>query len=76
MPEAFGDWDTDNDIDVEGHYKKWKKILAEMMIMVLLQLVSNMALLIPLFITGNITFSPIYKLLLVKEDGDHINFEF
>ena len=75
MPEAFGDWDTDNDLDVKGHYKKWKQILAEMMIMVSLQLVSNMALLIPFFITGNITFLPIYK-FLSEEDADHINYEF
>ena len=52
MPEAYGDWDTDNDLDLDGHLKKWKKVLTEMLVMVLLQFVTNICLLIPLFITG------------------------
>ena len=52
MPEAYGDWDTDNDLDIDGHLKKWKKVLTEMLVMVLLQFVTNICLLIPLFITG------------------------
>ena len=54
IPEAFGDWDTDNEIDVNGHRMKWQKILIEMLIMVLLQFITNMALLVPFFITGTI----------------------
>ena len=52
MPEAFGDWDTDHDLDVDGHFKKWKRVLIEMFVMVLLQFITNMLLLIPFFITG------------------------
>ena len=52
MPEAYGDWDTDNDLDLDGHLKKWKKVLTEMLVMALLQFVTNICLLIPLFITG------------------------
>ena len=52
MPEAYGDWDTDPDLDLDGHLKKWKRVLLEMFLMVLLQFVTNLCLLVPLFITG------------------------
>ena len=52
-PEAFGDWDNDCNLDVAGHWKKWKKVLAEMLLMVLMQLISNFILLVPFFVTGN-----------------------
>ena len=52
MPEAFGDWDGDNSLNIEGHKKMWNNILAEMMIMVGLQCLTNMILLTPLLITG------------------------
>ena len=54
MPEAYGDWDTDHELDVNGHFKKWKRVLLEMFLMVLLQFVTNLCLLVPFFITGKI----------------------
>ena len=54
IPEAYGDWDTDHSLDLKGHLKKWKKVLVEMLVMVLFQLVTNVCLLLPLFITGMI----------------------
>ena len=51
-PEAYGDWDTDHDLDVAGHLKKWKSILTESLVMILMQCLSNLILLVPLFVTG------------------------
>ena len=53
FPEAYCDWDSDNDLDLNGHYKKWKAVLFEMFLMVLLQLMTNIGLLVPIWITGN-----------------------
>ena len=53
-PEAYGDWDTDNSLDLNGHLEKWKQILVEMLVMVLLQFLTNLCLLVPLIITGMI----------------------
>ena len=55
LPEAYGDWDTNNELDVDGHFQKWWMVLVEMYLMVLLQLVSNLTLLVPFFITGTNT---------------------
>ena len=52
MPECYGDWDTDLDLDVNGHKKKWTTILIEMIIMCFTQTVSNIMMLIPFWITG------------------------
>ena len=52
LPEAFGDWDTDCNLDLKGHLEKWWKIMIEMLLMVLMQLMSNLILLIPFFVTG------------------------
>ena len=52
MPEAFGDWDGDNSLNIEGHKKMWNNILAEMMIMVGFQFLTNMILITPFIITG------------------------
>ena len=52
IPEAFGDWDTNLDLDVEGHRNKWEKVFIEMLVMVLMQLISNMFLLLPFLTTG------------------------
>ena len=52
MPEAFGDWDGDNSLNIEGHKKMWNNILAEMMIMVGFQFFTNMILITPFIITG------------------------
>ena len=52
FPEAYCDWDSDNDLDLDGHYKKWKAVLFEMFLMVLLQLMTNIGLLVPIWITG------------------------
>ena len=54
IPEAFQDWDWDNDLDVDGHLKKWNQTLREMFTMVIMQLVSNVILLLPFFVTGKI----------------------
>ena len=53
-PEAYGDWDTDHDLDVAGHLKKWKSILTESLVMILMQCLSNLILLVPLFVTGKL----------------------
>ena len=53
LPEAFGDWDTDCNLDLKGHLEKWRKVMIEMLLMVLMQLISNLILLIPFFVTGN-----------------------
>ena len=52
MPEAYGDWDTDKGLDIDGHLRKWKKVLVEMLIMALLQFLSNLCHLIPFYVTG------------------------
>ena len=52
MPESFGDWDDDHDLDVLGHHNKWAEILNEMLIMVFMQLISNLILLVPFLVTG------------------------
>ena len=52
MPEAYDDWDTDNELDLEGHLQKWKKVLLEMILMVFLQLITNLMLLVPFFVAG------------------------
>ena len=51
-PEAFGDWDTDRNLDLDGHLQKWWNILFEMWVMGFLQLLTNFCLLIPFFVTG------------------------
>ena len=64
MPEAFGDWDTDHDLDVDGHFKKWKRVLIEMFVMVQLQFITNMLLLTPFFITGKSScFTCLHKIV-------------
>ena len=56
MPEAYGDWDTDLGLDLDGHLKKWKSVLKEMLIMVLMQCISNMSMLVPFFFMGMNSF--------------------
>ena len=56
MPEAYKDWDTDVYLDLYGHMEKWRKILVEMLIMVVMQLFSNMSMLLPFFITSKNSF--------------------
>ena len=53
LPEVYGDWDTNNNLDLDGHYKKWKTVLLEMLLMSLLQLITNLGLLVPFWVTGN-----------------------
>ena len=53
-PEAYGDWDSDHDLDVADHLKKWKSILRESLVMILMQCLSNLILLVPLFVTGKL----------------------
>ena len=52
MPEVFGDWDSNPDLDIQGHLKNWWKVLYEMMVMVVMQFISNVVLLVPFFING------------------------
>ena len=52
IPEVFGDWDTEQDLDVAGYLKKWWKVLIEMLVMILAQLIFNMTLLVPIWVTG------------------------
>ena len=52
MPESFTDWDADPDLDVAEHLAKWHEVFAEMFIMVLMQLISNLTMLIPFFVLG------------------------
>ena len=52
LPEAYNDWDADNSLSIEEHKKLWKEVLAEMMIMIGLQYLTNLMLLIPFFVTG------------------------
>ena len=52
VPEAYGDWDMDNNLDLDGHCKKWKAVLFEMRLMVLMQLLTNLGLLVPFWVTG------------------------
>ena len=56
IPEAFDDWDTDNELDLDGHLQKWKKVFSEMMLMVFMQLITNLMLLVPFFVTGTSKF--------------------
>ena len=41
IPEAYDDWDTANELDLDGHLQKWKKVLSEMMLMVFMQLIKS-----------------------------------
>ena len=59
VPETFGDWDSYNGEHLETHFKNWKKTLLEMLVMGLMQLISNMILLVPFFIMGE--FNLIYR---------------
>ena len=52
IPEAFKDWDTDQDLDVAGHLSKWWKVLIEMLAMSFAHLIFNMILLVPIWMTG------------------------
>ena len=52
LPESFDDWDSDCELDMAGHARKWRKTIKEMVIMVLMQFISNMMLLIPFFVLG------------------------
>jgi hypothetical protein len=52
LPDAYGDWDTDKNLNLEGHYKKWKAVLFEMCLMIFMQLLTNLGLLAPLWVTG------------------------
>ena len=52
LPEAYGDWDDDNNLSITEHGQRWKAILSEMLLMVALQYITNLMLLIPFFVTG------------------------
>ena len=65
IPDAYGDWDTDNSLSIAGHKKMWRKILLEMMVMVGLQFLTNMMLLIPFFVAGIIFLSIKHSLCII-----------
>ena len=52
IPEAFNDWDDDYDLDIACHLNKWWKVLVEMLVMVFAQLIFNLILLVPIWVTG------------------------
>ena len=54
LPEAYGDWDDDNNLSITEHGQRWKAILSEMLLMTALQYITNLMLLMPLFVTGSI----------------------
>ena len=33
LPEAYGDWDDDNNLSITEHGQRWKAILSEMLLM-------------------------------------------
>ena len=37
LPEAYGDWDDDNNLSITEHGQRWKAILSEMLLMTALQ---------------------------------------
>ena len=74
MPEAHGDWDVNNELDLDGHFKKWRQILNEMLVMVLLQFVTNLCLLIPFFITGTAYLLYIWGVRKRGRQGAPLNF--
>ena len=54
MPETYSsDWDTDHELDEKGHLQKWWKVLREMALMIFMQLISNLMMLIPFFVTAS-----------------------
>jgi hypothetical protein len=52
LPEVYGDWDNEFDLDVADHQRKWRQVLIEMVIMAFMQLITNLCLLVPFWITG------------------------
>ena len=55
MPETFSsDWDTDHVIDEKGHLQNWWRVLKEMALMIFMQLISNLMMLVPFFVTGTL----------------------
>ena len=55
-PDAYGDWDEYLDLDLNQHKTKWMKILIEMLVMCLMQVVWNLLMLVPFLITGKNKF--------------------
>ena len=49
VPEAFSDWDSCDSDDPAVHFYKWKKVLLEMLLMVLFQVLTNLIMLVPFF---------------------------
>ena len=56
-PEAFTDWDSNLDLDVNSHLRIWSKVLIEMMVMCLMQVVTNLIMIVPFWITGTESLS-------------------
>ena len=63
VPEAFSDWDAYNGDDLATHFYKWKKVLMEMLLMVLFQLITNLLLLVPFFILCKFDLSSYFSQL-------------
>ena len=54
IPETFCEWDS-KPTNQRNYVKRWWSNVAEMMCLIFLQFISNMTLLIPLLLTGNIS---------------------
>jgi hypothetical protein len=72
LPEAYGDWDDDGNLSITEHGQRWKAILSEMLLMTALQYITNLMLLIPLFVTGTIliivTLEPVCRKIAVTQE--------
>ena len=55
-PEAFTDWDSNLDLDVNNHLRIWSKVLIEMKVMCLMQVVTNLIMIVPFWITGTYSY--------------------
>ena len=51
IPDCFSDWD-DNEGDVEEHRRRKTAVMRETSIMILVQFISNLLMLVPLWVTG------------------------
>ena len=54
MPETYSnDWDTDHELDEKGHLQIWWRVWREMALMIVMQLISNLMLLVPFFVVAS-----------------------
>ena len=54
MPEMYSsDWDTDHELEEKEHLQNWWRVLREIIIMIAIQLISNLIMLVPFFVTAS-----------------------